>query len=69
MPTEVKQRKRTPKQSDEGPEPSAASCKDEAHKVKTEAGKSSGASKTSPGLDMRSFLCVLSLAACGALSW
>ncbi|XP_070710269.1 inhibitor of nuclear factor kappa-B kinase-interacting protein isoform X1 [Pempheris klunzingeri] len=66
MPSEVKQRKKSPKQSDEV---SAANGKDEAHKVKTEAGNNSGTNKTSSGLDIRSIMCLLSLAACGALSW
>ncbi|XP_019113560.1 inhibitor of nuclear factor kappa-B kinase-interacting protein isoform X1 [Larimichthys crocea] len=62
MPTEVKQRKKSPKQSDEGSGASAANGKDEAHKVKTEAGNNQS-------LDVRSILCLLSLAACAALSW
>ncbi len=69
MPTEVKQRKKSQKQSDEVPETSAANCKDEAQKGKTEAGNNAGANKTSSGLDIRSMMCLLSLAACGALSW
>ncbi|XP_022605396.1 inhibitor of nuclear factor kappa-B kinase-interacting protein isoform X1 [Seriola dumerili] len=69
MPTEVKQRKKTQKQSDEVPETSAANGKDEARKVKTESGNNTGANKTSSSLDIRSIMCVLSLAACGAMSW
>ncbi|XP_023263990.1 inhibitor of nuclear factor kappa-B kinase-interacting protein isoform X1 [Seriola lalandi dorsalis] len=69
MPTEVKQRKKTQKQSDEVPETSAANGKDEARKVKTESGNNTGADKTSSSLDIRSIMCVLSLAACGAMSW
>ncbi|KAI3366708.1 hypothetical protein L3Q82_009383, partial [Scortum barcoo] len=57
MPTEVKQRKKPQKQSDEVSETSSANCKGEAGK----AAKSS--------LDVRSVMCLLSLAACGALSW
>ncbi|XP_051248264.1 inhibitor of nuclear factor kappa-B kinase-interacting protein isoform X1 [Dicentrarchus labrax] len=68
MPTELKQRKKAQKQSDES-ETSAANGKDEAQKVKTEAGNNAGANKTSPSLDIKSILCLLSLAACGALSW
>lgn len=69
MPTEVKQRKKTQKQSDEGSERSATNGKDEAQKVKMETGNIPGAHKTSSSLDIRSILCLLSLAACGALSW
>ncbi|XP_045928352.1 inhibitor of nuclear factor kappa-B kinase-interacting protein isoform X3 [Micropterus dolomieu] len=69
MPTEVKQRKKTQKQSDEGSERSATNSKDEAQKVKMETGNIPGAHKTSSSLDIRSILCLLSLAACGALSW
>ncbi|KAM7367193.1 hypothetical protein PAMP_015112 [Pampus punctatissimus] len=58
MPTEVKQRKKT-KQSDELSE--NANNKDE--KVKTEAGNNAAS------LDIKSIMCLLSLAACGALSW
>ncbi|CAJ1054785.1 inhibitor of nuclear factor kappa-B kinase-interacting protein isoform X2 [Xyrichtys novacula] len=65
MPTEVKQRKKTPKQSDEGSETSASNGKDEDKKLKTEAAQQ----KTSSCLDMKSFMCLLSLVACGALSW
>lgn len=65
MPSELKQRKKSQKQSDEVSETSAANCKDEAEKVKTEAGRN----KSSSSLDVRSVLCLLSLAACGALSW
>lgn len=69
MPTEVKQRKKTQKQSDEVSERSATNSKDEAQKVKMETGNIPGAHKTSSSLDIRSILCLLSLAACGALSW
>lgn len=64
MPAEVKQRKKSPKQSDEVSESSARNGQDEAQKVKTEAG-----SKPSSSLDIRSVICVLSLAVCGGLSW
>ncbi|XP_028256279.1 inhibitor of nuclear factor kappa-B kinase-interacting protein isoform X3 [Parambassis ranga] len=63
MPGEVKQRKKTPKQSDGVSDTSSANGKEEAQRLKTEA------SNTSAGLDVRSLICVLSLAACGALSW
>ncbi|KAM9705041.1 inhibitor of nuclear factor kappa-B kinase-interacting protein isoform 1-T1 [Menidia menidia] len=71
MPTEVKQRKKTQvhKQSDEPPESSSANCKDEAEKMKTEDGGNKASNKTSPGPDLRSLLCLLSLAVCGALGW
>ncbi|KAM4569126.1 inhibitor of nuclear factor kappa-B kinase-interacting protein isoform 2-T2 [Odontesthes bonariensis] len=71
MPTEVKQRKKTQaqKQSDELSETSSANGKDEAHKMKTEDGGSKGANKTSTSPDFKSFVCLLSLATCGALSW
>ncbi|CAI5636154.1 inhibitor of nuclear factor kappa-B kinase-interacting protein isoform X1 [Oreochromis niloticus] len=69
MPTELKQRRKTQaqKQSDEPSE--GSNGKEETQKVKTEAGDKTGASKTSSGLDIRSVMCLLSLAACGALSW
>lgn len=69
MPTEVKQRKKSPKQSDEGSEASAANGKEDARKAQTEAGNSAGANKSASAPDIRSVLCVLSLAACAALSW
>nr|XP_046235469.1 inhibitor of nuclear factor kappa-B kinase-interacting protein isoform X1 [Scatophagus argus] len=69
MPTEVKQRKKSQKQSDEVSETTAPNGKDEARKVKTEAGNNAGTNKTSSSLDIRSIMCLLSLAACGALSW
>ncbi|XP_035003946.1 inhibitor of nuclear factor kappa-B kinase-interacting protein isoform X2 [Hippoglossus stenolepis] len=70
MPSEVKQRRKTPKQSDEESETAkAANSKDEekekSPKVKTEPGNTN----TSPGVDVRSIMCVLCVAACGALSW
>nr|XP_004548387.2 inhibitor of nuclear factor kappa-B kinase-interacting protein isoform X2 [Maylandia zebra] len=69
MPTELKQRRKTQaqKQSDEPSE--GSNGKEETQKVKTEAGDETGANKTSSGLDIRSVMCLLSLAACGALSW
>lgn len=70
MPTEVKQRKKSQKQSDEVSETSSANGKDEAQKVKSDAGKNNaGANKTSSSLDFRSIMCLMSLVACGALSW
>uniref|UniRef100_UPI0037E7306C inhibitor of nuclear factor kappa-B kinase-interacting protein-like n=1 Tax=Semicossyphus pulcher TaxID=241346 RepID=UPI0037E7306C len=69
MPTEVKQRKKSQKQSDEVSETTAANGKDEEQKGKTEAGNNAAVNKTSSSLDIRSVMCVLSLAACGALSW
>ncbi|KAM6896172.1 inhibitor of nuclear factor kappa-B kinase-interacting protein isoform 1-T1 [Lycodopsis pacificus] len=62
MRTEFKQRKKSQKQSDEAAETSDANCKDEMHKGKMQAGNNAGVNKTS-------IMCVLSLAACGALSW
>lgn len=70
MPTELKQRRKPQKQSDEVSETSSTNVKDEAQKVKMEAGKNNaGANKTSSSLDMKSIMCLMSLAACGALSW
>ncbi|XP_065807426.1 inhibitor of nuclear factor kappa-B kinase-interacting protein isoform X2 [Labrus bergylta] len=69
MPTEVKQRKKSPKQSDEVSETSASNGKDEDKKTKTQAGNYAAANKTSSCFDTRSIMCLLSLAACGALSW
>lgn len=66
MPTEVKQRKKSQKSTDEVSETSSVSGKNEAPKEKTEAGRNS-VHKTS--FDLRTFLCLLSLAACGVLSW
>lgn len=68
MPNEVtlKQRKKT-KQNDELSETPAANSKDE--KAKTEAGNNAAANKTSSSLDIKSIMCLLSLATCGALSW
>ncbi|XP_068611140.1 inhibitor of nuclear factor kappa-B kinase-interacting protein-like [Brachionichthys hirsutus] len=66
MPTEVKQRKKSQKQSDES-ETSDVNGKDEAQNVRTVPERVAGGDGT--GLDVRSLLCVLSLAACGALSW
>ncbi|XP_044200028.1 inhibitor of nuclear factor kappa-B kinase-interacting protein isoform X1 [Thunnus albacares] len=66
MPSEVKQRKKA-KQSDELSETSPANTKDE--KAKTEVGNNAAANKTSSSLDLKSIMCLLSFAACGALSW
>uniref|UniRef100_A0A3Q1F9D9 IKBKB interacting protein n=1 Tax=Acanthochromis polyacanthus TaxID=80966 RepID=A0A3Q1F9D9_9TELE len=63
MPTEVKQRKKTQKLNDEVTE----TAKDEAQKVKTE--DKTGGNKASSRLDIKSVMCLMSLAACGALSW
>ncbi|KAF7647701.1 hypothetical protein LDENG_00167930 [Lucifuga dentata] len=69
MPNEVKQRKKTlsQKQSDELSEKPAENGKDEEQKVKTEAGNNGGANKAI--LDLKSIMCLLSFAVCGALSW
>ncbi|XP_030004646.1 inhibitor of nuclear factor kappa-B kinase-interacting protein isoform X1 [Sphaeramia orbicularis] len=64
MPNEVKQRKKTPKLSDEATETSTTNGKDETQKEKT-----NGNQKTSSSLDLKSICCFLSLVACGALSW
>ncbi|KAM4712433.1 inhibitor of nuclear factor kappa-B kinase-interacting protein isoform 2-T2 [Anableps anableps] len=71
MPTEIKQRKKTPsqKQNDEIPQNSPANGKDEAQKAKTEDGENGEANKTSSGPDIKGFMCLLSLVACGVLSW
>ncbi|XP_033470103.2 inhibitor of nuclear factor kappa-B kinase-interacting protein isoform X2 [Epinephelus lanceolatus] len=69
MPAELKQRKKSQKQSDEGSETSASNVKDETQKVKTDGGNNTGTNKTSSGLDIRGLMCLLSLVACGALSW
>ncbi|CAN9508431.1 unnamed protein product [Ophioblennius macclurei] len=66
MPTEVKQRKKSQKVSDEVSE--SLNGKNEAQKVKSESGENAKKA-TSSGLDLRSVVCLLSLAACGALSW
>lgn len=64
MPTEVKQRKKAQKQGDETTEASSPNGKDVTTKAKTASGTSNGCC-----WDMRSILCFLSLAVCGALSW
>ncbi|KAM3858971.1 inhibitor of nuclear factor kappa-B kinase-interacting protein [Diretmus argenteus] len=74
MPQEVKQRKKnqSQKQNDELSETPDANGKDEAHKVKPAAGganKAASSSSSSSSLDLKSIMCVLSLAACGALTW
>ncbi|XP_011611625.2 inhibitor of nuclear factor kappa-B kinase-interacting protein isoform X1 [Takifugu rubripes] len=66
MPTEVKQRKKSQKPTDEVSGTSSLNGKNEAQKEKTDAGKNN-VHKTS--FDLRTFLCLLSLAACGVLSW
>uniref|UniRef100_A0A674MPT5 IKBKB interacting protein n=1 Tax=Takifugu rubripes TaxID=31033 RepID=A0A674MPT5_TAKRU len=65
MPTEVKQRKKSQKPTDEVSGTSSLNGKNEAQKEKTDAGKNN-VHKTS--FDLRTFLCLLSLAACGVLS-
>ncbi|KAK9525764.1 hypothetical protein VZT92_016446 [Zoarces viviparus] len=62
MRTEFKQRKKSQKQSDEAAETSDANCKEEMHKGKMQAANNAGVNTTS-------IMCLLSLAACGALSW
>lgn len=69
MPAELKQRKKTQAQKHSDEASGASNGKEEVRKVKTEAGEKTGASKTSSGLDLKSVMCLLSLAACGALSW
>ncbi|XP_060933957.1 inhibitor of nuclear factor kappa-B kinase-interacting protein isoform X1 [Limanda limanda] len=71
MPSEVKQRRKTPKQSDEESEAAKANSKDEEKEksVKVKPEPEPGNTNTCPGVDMRSFMCVLCVAACGALSW
>lgn len=66
MPTEVKQRKKLQKLADEVSEMSSVNGRNDVQKEKTEAGKNN-VNKTS--LDFRTILCLLSLAACGVLSW
>ncbi|XP_069376272.1 inhibitor of nuclear factor kappa-B kinase-interacting protein isoform X2 [Paralichthys olivaceus] len=67
MPSEVKQRKKTPKQSDEESETSRANSKDEEKEKSPKM--EPGNTNTSPGVDVKSFMCLLCVAACGALSW
>lgn len=69
MPTEIKQRKKTQsqKQNDEMPRNSPANGHGEAQK--TEDGENSEANKTSSGPDIKGLMCLLSLVACGVLSW
>ncbi|XP_037316165.2 inhibitor of nuclear factor kappa-B kinase-interacting protein isoform X2 [Pungitius pungitius] len=67
MPTELKQRKKSPKQSDGVNETSAANGEDETPKA--EPGNPAGENKTSSSWDILSLMCVVSLAACAALSW
>lgn len=69
MPTEVKQRKKPQKQSEEASEISSLNGKNEGQKVKLESGKNAGVNKTSSSWDMRSIMCLMSLIVCGALSW
>ncbi|XP_034019538.1 inhibitor of nuclear factor kappa-B kinase-interacting protein isoform X1 [Thalassophryne amazonica] len=66
MSTEVKQRKKTPKTSDQVAETSDASHKDEAKKASTQTGN---CAEKKPALDPKTIMCLLSLATCGALSW
>ncbi|XP_029019041.1 inhibitor of nuclear factor kappa-B kinase-interacting protein [Betta splendens] len=71
MPTELKQRKKTPSQkhTDEVSQTLAANCRNDADKVKTEAGNRTGGENPSRSVDIKSLMCLLSLVACGALSW
>lgn len=70
MPTEVKQRKKPQKQSEEVSEISSSNGKNEGQNVKLESGKNyAGVNKTSSSWDMRSIMCLISLIVCGALSW
>ncbi|CAB1430907.1 unnamed protein product [Pleuronectes platessa] len=69
MPSEVKQRRKTPKQSDEESETAKAKSKDEEKEKSPMVKPEPGNTSTSPGVDVRSFMCVLCVAACGALSW
>ncbi|XP_043963681.1 inhibitor of nuclear factor kappa-B kinase-interacting protein isoform X1 [Gambusia affinis] len=69
MPTEIKQRKKTQsqKQNDEMPRNSPANGHGEAQKA--EDGENSEANKTSSRPDIKGLMCLLSLVACGVLSW
>lgn len=70
MPTEVKQRKKPNKQSEEVSEIASSNGKNEGQKVKLESGKNyAGVNKTSSSCDMKSIMCLMSLIVCGALSW
>ncbi|KAM4615286.1 inhibitor of nuclear factor kappa-B kinase-interacting protein isoform 2-T2 [Polymixia lowei] len=74
MPNEVKQRKKTQsqKQSDEFSETSTTDGKDEAQKVKTAVGNNVGPNHkvaASSSLDLKTIICILSLAVCGVLTW
>ncbi|XP_072309614.1 inhibitor of nuclear factor kappa-B kinase-interacting protein [Eucyclogobius newberryi] len=70
MPNEVKQRKKSQpqKSSDDTPE-TAADGPGEAHAVKAVSGHASGGEHKSSVLDFKGVLCLLSLTACGVLSW
>ncbi|XP_020781870.2 inhibitor of nuclear factor kappa-B kinase-interacting protein isoform X1 [Boleophthalmus pectinirostris] len=70
MPNEVKQRKKTQPQklSDDTPE-TVANGPGEDQKVKTAAGQVPSGEKKSSAVDFKGILCILSLAACGILSW
>lgn len=65
MPTELKQRKKSQKLTDEDSETSSLNEKNDVQKENTEAGKNN----VHQTLDFRTILCLLSLAACGVLSW
>ncbi|XP_038150152.1 inhibitor of nuclear factor kappa-B kinase-interacting protein isoform X1 [Cyprinodon tularosa] len=69
MPSEIKQRKKTLKQNDETSHNSTANGKDEAQKAKLEEAENSGANKKSSASDVKGLMCLLSLVACGILSW
>lgn len=62
----MKQRKKLQKLADEVSEMSSVNGRNDVQKEKMEAGKNN-VNKTS--LDFRTILCLLSLAACGVLSW
>lgn len=66
MPTEVKQRKKSQKLTDEVSETSSRTGNNDVQKEKTDAGENNP-DKTS--LDFRTVLCSLSLAACAVLIW
>ncbi|XP_015252276.1 PREDICTED: inhibitor of nuclear factor kappa-B kinase-interacting protein isoform X2 [Cyprinodon variegatus] len=69
MPAEIKQRRKNLKQNDETSHNSTANGKDEAQKAKLEEAENSGANKKSSASDVKGLMCLLSLVACGILSW
>lgn len=66
MPTEVKQRKKSQKLTDEVSDTSSLNGKNDVQKENREAGKTN-VNQTS--LDFRAIVCLVSLAACALLSW